>query len=47
MSWVPYVVASLSLISGGLMMYRTILVMKDEVKKPSQAKGSSYSYLRK
>ena len=47
MSWAPYVIASINLVAGGLMMYRTILVMKDEVKKPSQAKGSSYSYLRK
>ena len=47
MSWVPYVVASLSLISGGLMMYRTVLVMKEEVKRPSQTKGPSYSYLHK
>ena len=47
MSWVPYVVASLSLISGGLMMYRTVLVLKEEVKKPSQGKGTSYSYLHK
>ena len=47
MYWAPYVIASLTLIAGGLMMYRTILVMKDEVKRPTQAKGPSYSYLHK
>ena len=47
MSWVPYVVASLTLIGGGIMMYRTVLVMKEEVKRPSQGKGPTYSYLHK
>ena len=47
MSWVPYVVASLTLIAGGLMLYRTILVMKSEVQHPTTNKGPSYSYLRK
>ena len=47
MSWVPYVIASLTLIGGGIMMYRTVLVMKEEVKRPSQGKGPSYSYLHK
>lgn len=47
MSWVPYVVASFTLIAGGLMMYRTVLVMRDEIKHPSQPKGPTYSYLHK
>ena len=47
MSWAPYVIGALTLIAGGLMMYRTILVMRDEVKRPTQAKGTSYSYLHK
>ena len=45
--WVPYVVASLNLIAGGLMMFRTILVLKEEAKHPVQQKGPSYSYLKK
>lgn len=47
MSWAPYVIGALTLIAGGLMMYRTILVMRDEVKRPTQTKGTSYSYLHK
>ena len=47
MSWVPFVNASLTLIAGGLMMYRTVLVMKEETKRPNQPKGPSYSYLHK
>ena len=47
MSWVPYVIASFVLLAGGLMAYRTVLVMKDEIKHPSQSKGPSYNYLHK
>lgn len=47
MAWVPYVVGSLTIIAGGLMMYRTVLVLKDEVKRPTQGKGPTYSYLHK
>ena len=47
MLWVPYVIGSLVLIAGGLMGYHTFLVMKEEVKRPSQSKGPHYSYLKK
>ena len=43
--WVPYVVGGLVLIAGAFMTYRTIMVMKNEIKSPSQSK-SSYSYLK-
>lgn len=46
-SWVPYVIGALTLIAGALMMYRTVKVMQQEVKSPSQPKGPSYSYLHK
>ena len=45
--WVPYVIGGLTVIAGGLMLYRTILVMRDEVKSPTQSKGPTYSYLKK
>jgi len=47
MSWAPYLIGSLTIIAGGLMMYRTVLVLKDEVKRPTQGKGPTYSYLHK
>ena len=43
--WVPYVIGGLTILAGGLMLYRTVMVMKDEVKSPAQSK-SSYSYLK-
>ena len=45
--WVPYVLGGLILIAGGFMLYRTILVLRDEVKHPVQQKGPSYNYLHK
>ena len=47
MSWVPYVTGSLIFIVGALMSYRTYKVMKEEIKRPSQPKGPTYSYLHK
>ena len=47
MLWVPYVIGGLTLLAGGLMSYRTVIVMKNEIKSPSQSKGPSYSYLKK
>ena len=47
MLWVPYVLGAFIIIAGGLMCYRTFLVMKDEVKRPAQPKGPTYSYLKK
>ena len=43
--WVPYVIGGLVVIAGLLMSYRTFMVMKNEVKSPSQSK-SQYSYLK-
>ncbi len=47
MSWVPYVLGSLTMATGLLMGYRTFLTMKDEAKHPTQQKGPTYSYLHK
>ena len=47
MGWVPYVVGSLVILAGFLLFYRTFKVMRDEIKRPQQAKGPSYSYLHK
>lgn len=46
-NWVPYVIGGLTIVSGLLLFYRTFKVMRDEVKRPQQAKGPSYSYLHK
>lgn len=45
--WVPYVLGGLTIVSGLLLFYRTFKVMRDEIKRPQQAKGPSYSYLHK
>ena len=45
--WVPYLLGAFILLAGGAMGYRTFLVMKDEIKRPSQPKGPTYSYLKK
>ena len=47
MCWVPYLLGSFIILAGGAMCYRTFLVMKDEIKRPSQPKGPTYSYLKK
>ena len=47
MRWVPYFLGSFIILAGGAMCYRTFLVMKDEIKRPSQPKGPTYSYLKK
>ena len=46
-SWVPYLLGAFILIAGLAMSYRTFLVMKEEVKHPTQPKGPSYNYLHK
>ena len=45
--WVAYVIGGLVILAGGLMLYRTILVMRNEIKSPTQSKGPTYSYLKK
>ena len=45
--WVPYLIGGLVVAAGLLMGYRTVKVMRDEVKRPSQSKGPTYSYLHK
>lgn len=45
--WVTFVLGSLVLIAAGLLIYKTVLVMKDEIKHPSKPQGPSYSYLKK
>ena len=45
--WVPYLLGGLIVASALLMGYRTFKVMRDEVKRPTQAKGPTYNYLHK
>ena len=46
--WVPYLLGALILVAAGLVLYRTVIVMKDEIKHPTQsAKGPTYNYLHK
>ena len=45
--WVPYLIGGLVVAAGLLMGYRTFIVMKNEVKSPTQSKGPTYSYLHK
>ena len=45
--WVPYLLGGLIVASALLMGYRTFKVMRDEVKRPAQAKGPTYNYLHK
>ena len=47
MNWVPYVLGGLIIIVGLAMCYRTYKAMKEEVARPTQSKGPSYSYLKK
>ena len=47
MGWVPYVLGAFIMLSGLAMCYRTFKVMKEEVARPTQPKGPSYSYLKK
>ena len=46
MLWVPYVLGGLIVVAGLAMCYRTFKVMKEEVKRPTQPKGPTYSYLK-
>ena len=46
-SWVPYFLGGFIMLAGLAMCYRTFLVMKNEIKHPTQAKGPTYSYLKK
>lgn len=45
--WVTYVLGALNLIASGLVIYKTVLVMKDEIKHPAKPKGPTYNYLKK
>ena len=45
--WVPYLIGGLLIAAALLMGYRTFLVMRDEVKRPTQQKGPQYNYLHK
>lgn len=44
---ITYIIGALLLIAGGLVIYKTVLRMKDEIKHPSKAQGPSYNYLKK
>ena len=46
--WVSYLAGALLLLAGAYVIYKAILVMKDEVKHPqAQAGGPTYNYLKK
>lgn len=47
MNWVPYVVGALVVIAAGLVIYKAVMMMKDEIKHPVQPKGPTYNYLHK
>ena len=47
MGWVPYVLGAFIMLAGLAMCYRTFLVLKAEIKSPTQPKGPTYSYLKK
>lgn len=46
--WVPYLLGALILVAAGLVIYKTVLMMKDEIKHPTASnKGPTYNYLHK
>ena len=45
--WVTYVIAVILLAAAAYAIYKAVLMMKDEIKHPSQPKGPSYNYLKK
>lgn len=45
--WVTYIIAVILLAAAAYAIYKAIMMMKDEVKHPSQPKGPSYNYLKK
>lgn len=46
--WVAYLSGALILIAAGLVIYRTVIMMKNEIKHPAPvSKGPSYNYLHK
>lgn len=45
--WVPYLLGAFLVIAGGLVVYKSVMMMKDEIKHPSKPQGPSYSYLKK
>lgn len=46
-NWVAYVCGGLIVIAGALVVYKSIMMMKDEIKHPAKAKGPTYNYLKK
>lgn len=48
MSWAVWLSASFMLIASALVIYKAVLMLKDELKKPAKAnKGPTYNYLKK
>ena len=45
--WVPYLIGGLTVVAGGLMMFRTIVEMKNEIQHPAKPQGPQYNYLHK
>lgn len=45
--FVTYLIAALILIASGLVIYKSVLMMKDEIKHPAKSKGTTYNYLKK
>ena len=46
-TWVNYVAGALMIIAAALVIYKAVMVMKDEIKHPAKPKGPSYNYLKK
>lgn len=45
--WVTYIIAIILLAAAAYAIYKAIMMMRDEVKHPSQPKAPSYNYLKK
>lgn len=46
--WVAYLSGALILVAAGLVIYRTVIMMKNEIKHPAPvSKGPTYNYLHK
>ncbi len=45
-SWASYVIGAILLIAGAFAIYKSILMLKEEIKHPQQPKKNDYSYLK-
>lgn len=47
MGWVTYLSGALLILVALYLGYKAVMMMKDEIKHPTQPKGPSYNYLKK